>query len=124
MITQKTFNVAAALLLACATIGYTGCSTSKDTAGNTTTTLSASGDAAVAAAVQIANTAAQAAIQTYITSAPQTKARLARSANEPAIAAAKRATETEIRNALPNLSPFKIHNIVAHAFAERLHSTP
>jgi hypothetical protein len=96
------------------------CSTTKDTIGNTTTTLTASGDAAVAAAVQIANAAAQAAIQTYLTNAPQTKARLARSVNAPAINAAKRATESEIEKALPDLSARKIHSIVERAYATAL----
>lgn len=103
------------LLSACSTTETT------DASGNKTTTTaidnSAATQAAITSAVQIATAAANAAIQTYLTSAPH--ARLA--AHDPVIDAAKTATEADIRKSVPSLSPLKIHNIVSSAYAKAMH---
>lgn len=116
---------ALSILIVC--IGFAGCTTTEttDTSGNKTTTTavdnSPATQAAISAGVQIATAAANAAIQTYLTAAPATpRARLSR--QNPAIAAAERATEIQINHWLPILSPTTVHRITSKAFAKALNS--
>jgi hypothetical protein len=103
-----------ASILVCATfalLNLTSCTTSKDASGNTTTTLSPTGEAAIQAATQIATVAATAAIQSFITAPTHGK----RQSFAAATAKEQAATEKKIK-AKVDLPDAEIHQIVTREF--------
>jgi hypothetical protein len=106
-------NVLIAALLLPACLFFTSCTTSKDAAGNTTTTLSPTGEAAIQAATQIATVAATAAIQSYIVAPTHGK----RQSFVKATVTEQAATEKKIKVKV-DLPDAEIHLIVTREFSK------